>query len=120
MPNWGALGAGMKGLGRAVIGSSYGRTMLAGAGLGGLYGGFSDNTSIMGGALPGAALFGGARMMGSAARTGALAAKAGRQGGLTGAALWGYAGARAGGQIGKTLMRAYNPIKSTLKATFAG
>ena len=53
MPSVGAMWKGMGGAGR---------TAAVGAGLGGLYGGFSDRGSVMGGAMTGATLGLGGRM----------------------------------------------------------
>lgn len=118
--NWGALRAGAKGLGLGMFRNPIGRSALAGAALGGIYGGFSDNTSVLGGmtkgAIGGAALSIGVGTAGRAIAAGSIARRAGMGFGGTMRAM----GNASKSYIGGTFNRAYNPIKSTLKATFGG
>jgi hypothetical protein len=92
--------------------SSYTRMGLAGAGLGAVYGGFSSDSSVLGGALKGGA-------MGLSAAFGVRAAKRWnylRAGGIgSGQTAWNAirrTGAEAGRLIGNTSHRAYNSFKS--------
>lgn len=109
------------------------RSAIYGAGAGAAYGALSDNTSVLGGALAGAAIGGYGRRL---AMTGAV-----RSGWNAGAGRWGgygmFAGAglgagkaaarvawsdarRAGRFIGSTATRAYNGFKGILGARALG
>jgi hypothetical protein len=91
----------------------------AGAGMGGAYGLVSDDTSVLGGALGGAAMgFGGMKAYGAAARGlsryGKMTAR-----GVSRSSAASYAVSQAGrdasAYIGNTLSQAPNAIRSTLK-----
>jgi len=84
----------------------YARSAALGAGVGGMYGAFSDNTSILGGATTGAALGYGGRVGWQA---GGIAR---RMGGLTSGKAWTAMGKYTKGHIDNTLTRAYNPIRN--------
>ena len=99
------IGAGMK-RSPGLLGAGIG------AAVGGAYGAMSDNTSIIGGALTGAAMGGIGGMGYRAAKIGAAMRGAGKTWAQT---LHGI-GRNAAGTIGNTLGRAYNPIRSTMKA----
>jgi hypothetical protein len=131
MPNWDAVrgmaayGLGALGVGaRAAWANPYGKAAIIGGGLGGIYGAFSDNTSVIGGMFKGAALGAGARGAYTAGRAGIGAYNISRGMGLgKGQAAWSAAtglGRGAGSLIGNTARRAYNPIKSTLKSLKTG
>lgn len=122
----GLIGRGLGGLSRM---SNTGLSALAGGIAGGTYGAFSDNTSILGGALGGAALGAGAL---GATRLGQMglgryaAARAGGRGithlaGGLGRRQAAAAGIRHMGRmssrlIGRTGRQAFNGFKSTMKA----
>jgi hypothetical protein len=108
-----ALGWTGLGLARGAAMNPYLRSAGLGAVAGGTYGAFSDNTSVLGGALGGAALGYGGRMGFQAAK---IASRLGSAG--AGARLSAM-GRYAKGHIGNTLDRACNPIKSTLKGRAA-
>ena len=97
----------------------YARAAITGAVGGGIYGAFSDNTSILGGMAKGAALGTGLRGGFAAGKVGAAMYRMGRYGGrgVAGAATAAVLGLGKGSAslIGNTAKRAYNPIASTLK-----
>lgn len=130
MPNWmgmgSAISSGLGNLGRAGIGvarsawaNPYGRAGVIGGGLGAIYGGFSDNTSVLGGMVKGAGLGIGARAGYGMGRAGMGMYNLSRGMGMSkGQAAWqAMAGIGRGSAafIGSTARRAYNPISSTLK-----
>lgn len=100
--------------------SNTGMMSAAGAGLGGAYGAISDDTSILGGALGGAALgFGGWKAYGGLSRGLSRYGKATALGVSRSTAAgraFAAAGREASGYIGNTISQAPNRIRSTLKA----
>jgi hypothetical protein len=126
MPSLGAFGTAgtMIGMGaRAVWASPYGKLGLAGAALGGTYGAFSNNTSVMGGAFKGAALGMAVRPAVRGARAGMGMYNMARGMGMgRGVAAWqGLAGVGRGSAalIGNTANRALGRVSSYLPR-FAG
>lgn len=126
-PTWGnalkhdAMRYAAKGLGGLSQMSNAGLGAIAGGIAGASYGAFSDNTSVLGGAVKGA--LGGAGLVG-AARLGSVGmgafGRARRRGLGVGASA--YRGLSAMGRfskntIGNTLSKAYNPIKSAMKTS---
>jgi hypothetical protein len=108
-----ALGAAGKALG------SYGRPMAMGAVAGGVYGAFSDNTSVIGGAMFGAGVGAGIRHFGPAAKAGWMdAAKQGRgivdRAASAAGGVWGQG--RATYAAGKT---AAEKVRASAEAAFA-
>jgi hypothetical protein len=115
----------MGGAGAVVAGAAWrgmgaaGRTAAVGAGIGGLYGAFADNTSVMGGAMMGA----GMGLAGRYGRAGLRAANRalGPKGSPTyglGSAFMGGVGRRFARDIrGPSMLanRGFNRVRSTLK-----
>lgn len=108
----------LRGLARSAWASPYGKLGIAGAALGGSYGAFSNNTSVMGGALTGAGLGLAARPAYFGARAGAGMYNIARGMGMgRGQAAWqGFAGIGRGSAqlIGNTANRAINRVSSYL------
>jgi hypothetical protein len=127
MPGWGlaargAIGkyAGMvgKGLGTAW-GTGIGKSMMLGAGVGGLYGGFSDNSSILGGAFKGAMLGAGVYGAGALGVRGKQIWSAARLGGRGRGAAAAYTAQTLAREtrslIGNTSTKAYNGFRALWK-----
>jgi hypothetical protein len=128
---YGRLGGAMYGAGQGLTrGMNYlglgrrGQASLLGAGIGGAYGAFSDDTSVLGGMAMGAmapvawraGIAGLNRGLNASIRGAGIRKSMGA--GLKGAGLSLYAtGAAARGYIGSTMGRAFNPIPSTIKLT---
>ena len=107
---------GMSGIGKAVWGSKIGRQAVYGAVGGGMYGAFSNNSSILGGAVQGAgvaAMVGGAKGLGMKASiaTGALVGSNPLVGGAMGAGL--YSGARYGAELASLGRRSFSRLGRT-------
>jgi hypothetical protein len=117
---WGAIGsAGAASAARSAWASPYGKAAIIGAGVGGIYGAFSENTSVLGGMVKGAALGAGGRAAFGAGAAGLQRFRYGKLMGMgNGQAAWGAMqglGRDARNLIGNTKSRAYNYIQSTLK-----
>lgn len=102
---------GFGGIGRSIWSSNVGRQAVYGGLGGGLYGAFSDRSSILGGAIQGAgvgAMVGGAKGFGMKASiaAGALFADNSLVGGAVGAGL--FAGGRYGVKLGQRGLGLYN------------
>jgi hypothetical protein len=110
-------GLGFTGIGRGLMRMGpYGRSALLGAGAGAAYGAFSDKTSVLGGALKGAALGVGLRGGVAAGRAGSAMYRMARYGGMSsgGAVAAAVAGLGGGSAslIGRTYNRAINGFKA--------
>ncbi len=102
---------GFGGIGRSIWASNVGRQAIYGAGFGGLYGAFSNRSSVLGGAIQGAgvsAMVAGAGSLGMKASiaAGALFSDNSILGGAMGAGL--YAGGRYGMRLGQRGLGLYN------------
>jgi hypothetical protein len=127
MPGWGlaargAIGkyAGMAGKGLVTAwGTGIGKSMMLGAGVGGLYGGFSDNSSILGGVLKGATLGAGLYGAGVMGIRGSQIWKASRLRGMGRGASLAWTAQTLGREtrslIGNTSTKAYNGFRALWK-----
>ena len=114
---WGAIGsAGATSAAKAAWASPYGKSAIIGAGVGGVYGAFSDNTSVLGGMVKGAALGAGGRAAYGLGRGGMAMYGLGRGMGMgKGQAAWQAVagmGRGAGSFIGTTTTKAYNGFRA--------
>lgn len=101
-------------------GTQLGKRALWGAGVGGAYGAFSDNTSMIGGALTGAAIGAAGPSVARVSRAGINAARYTRGGAAQRAAAGAFAMGRASRRMfGSAMNRAVNPI-SGLGSAFLG
>jgi len=121
--NFSSLWKGARGAAKAAWGSPVGRSSIIGAGIGGAYGGVSDNTSVLGGAAAGALLGGVGRQAWSTGKIGINSYRTNLAKNLAAGAPSGMARGNAASIAanrmwrGNTLManRAINSISSTLK-----
>jgi len=113
--NFSGIWNGAKSITGGILGSRLGRRAVIGAGIGGAYGGYSDNGSVLGGAAMGAGIGGASSVLGSAGSVGFGAYKRGMAGGMGRMDALKYAGSRV--QRGAKLYgnMAVNGFKSTLK-----
>jgi len=113
---WGNISKSAGGMAKTIWGSNIGRQAVYGGIGGGMYGAFSNNSSIIGGAIQGAgiaAMVGGAKGLGMKASiaTGALVGSNPLVGGAMGAGL--YAGARYGAGLASLGRRSFTRLGRT-------